>query len=281
MPLLLALVSSMLLGSADFVAGLAARRARAAVVVVWSNSAGLVTALVLVLTLFPGRPRPTDLGWGALAGISGSLGAVLLYRALACGVMSLVAPTSAVAAAVIPVVAGLVTGERLTALGALGVLAALLSVVLISRGSVDRPPLSGTQRDGVVDAALAGVSFGVFLVLLAQTSTTSSLWPLVGARVAALAVLLGLLATQRRTLRMAPRAARYAWSAGTLDMASNVSYLVAVRGAELSTVGLLASLSPLGTVLLARLLLKERIRLVQGVGAALAMGSVILLAVGV
>ncbi len=88
MALLLALMSSLLLGSADFMGGLAAQRARAAVVVVWANTTGLGLALVLVLTWFPGRAGPPELLWGAAAGICGSLGAVLLYRALACGSMA-------------------------------------------------------------------------------------------------------------------------------------------------------------------------------------------------
>ncbi len=279
MPLVLALLSSLLLGSADFVGGLSARRARAAVVVVWSNGVGLLTAVLLVLTIFPGRPGPADLVWGCLAGVSGSLGAVLLYRALARGVMALVAPVSAAAAATIPVAVGLGTGEQLTGPATVGVGAALLSVVLISRTPGRQRPTSGRTTQGLLCAALSGVSFGVFLVLLAQTSTGSSLWPLVGARCSSIAVLLGVLLLRRGSLRMPAPAARLALLSGILDMASSVFYLIAVRGGELAVIGLLASLSPLGTVVLARILLKEPIRTVQGIGAALAMGSVMLLAV--
>jgi drug/metabolite transporter (DMT)-like permease len=127
-------------------------------------------------------------------------------------------------------------------------------------------------------AVLAGVSFGVFLVLLAQTSSGSGLWPLVGARCASLSLLAGLALVRRESLRLTGSTARLAVLAGLLDMASNVLFLVAVRGGQLALVGLLASLSPLGTVGLARLVLRERIRAIQGVGAALAMGSVMLLA---
>lgn len=274
----LALVSSLVLGSADFVGGLSAKRARAAVVVVWSNSAGLLTAVASVLLVSTGPPRPPDLVLGAAAGVCGSLGAVLLYRALACGVMCLVAPTSAAAAAAIPVAAGLAMGGRLTPPGALGVAAALVSVVLVSRTKA-APRSGGRSSVGVLYAVLAGVSFGVFLVLLAQTSPTSGLWPLVGARCASLSLLAALVRARGGSLRMAGIPGRLALVSGTLDMVSNALYLVAVRGGELSVIGLLASLSPLGTILLARLVLNERIRPVQGVGAALAVGSVILLAV--
>ena len=104
-------------------------------------------------------------------------------------------------------------------------------------------------------AVLAGVSFGVFLVLLAQTSRASGLWPLVGARCASLSLLVGLALVRRESLRLDRAAARLAVLAGLLDMASNVLFLVAVRGGQLALVGLLASLSPLGTVVLARLVL--------------------------
>lgn len=274
----LALLSSLVLGAADFVGGLTAKQARAAVVVVWSNLAGLATAVVLVLALSSALPRPVDLAWGAAAGVCGSLGAVLLYRALASGVMSLVAPASAAAAAAIPVAAGLAMGERLTPLAAVGIAAALTSVVLISRTPDRHDPLTRPRRAGLLCAVAAGVSFGIFLVILAQTSSTSGLWPLVSARGASLAVLtVGVLAA-RGSLRIAAPATRLALVAGAMDMAANAFYLAAVRGGQLSVIGVLASLSPLGTVLLARFLLHERIRTTQGIGAALAMGSVMLLA---
>jgi len=226
----------------------------------------------------PGQFTAADLAWGAAAGISGSLGAVLLYRALAIGVMSLVAPTSAAAAAAVPVTVGLALGERLNGLGMVGVVIALVSVVLLTRAAAPVDLDRTGFAPAMVFAVLAGVSFGVFLVLLAQTSSASGLWPLVGARCASLSLLVGVALIRRESLRLAGPTARLAVLAGLLDMASNVLFLVAVRGGQLALVGLLASLSPLGTVGLARLVLRERIRAVQGVGAALAMGAVMLLA---
>jgi drug/metabolite transporter (DMT)-like permease len=277
MYLALALLSSLVLGAADFVGGAAARRARALVIVVWSNGAGLLAALGLVLVVVPAQLTATDLAWGAAAGLSGSLGAVLLYRALAIGVMSVVAPTSAAAAAAVPVTVGLALGERLTGPGFIGVIVALVSVVLLTRTAAPVDPDRTRSAPAMAYAVLAGVSFGVFLVLLAQTSGGSGLWPLVGARCASLSLLVGLALVRREPLRLTAPTARLAVLAGVLDMASNVLFLVAVRGGQLALVGLLASLSPLGTVGLARLVLRERIRAIQGVGAALAMGSVMLL----
>jgi len=278
MYLALALLSSLVLGAADFVGGAAARRARALVIVVWSNGAGLLAALVLVLLVVPARLTAADLAWGAAAGLSGSLGAVLLYRALAIGVMSVVAPTSAAAAAAVPVTVGLALGDRLTGPGFVGVIVALVSVVLLTRTAAPANPDRTRSAPAMGYAVLAGVSFGVFLVLLAQTSSASGLWPLVGARCASLSLLVGLALVRRESVRLTAPTARLAVLAGVLDMASNVLFLVAVRGGQLALVGLLASLSPLGTVGLARLVLRERIRAIQGVGAALAMSSVMLLA---
>jgi drug/metabolite transporter (DMT)-like permease len=203
---------------------------------------------------------------------------VLLYRALACGVMSLVAPTSAAAAAAVPVTAGIAAGERLGGPAIVGVTAALVSVVLLTRTST--APRQGAERvvRGMAYAVLAGVSFGVFLVLLAQTSGASGLWPLVGARCASLTLLVGLALARRHSLALTGPTARLALLAGILDMASNVLFLIAVRGGDLALVGLAASMSPLGTVALAQLVLHERIRAIQGFGAALAIGSVMLLA---
>ena len=275
----LALLSSLVLGSADFVGGAAAKRASATVVVVWSHAAGLVVAVLAVGLFVPGNFSGTEVAWGVAAGLSGSVGAVLLYRALACGVMSLVAPASAVAAAALPLAVGLARGERLSGLAAVGGVAALCSVVLLTRvASPPRVRPCGAAR-AMTYAVLAGISFGVFLVLLAETSPASGLWPLVGARGASLALLVGAALVRQESLHVAGVAARPALLAGLLDMTSNVLILVALRGGDLAVVGLLASLSPLGTIVLARLVLGERLRAVQGFGAALAMGSVMLLAV--
>ena len=154
---------------------------------------------------------------------------------------------------------------------------ALGSVVLLTQTSSPGPGRRPVARS-MSYAVLAGVSFGFFLVLLAQTSSTSSLWPLVAARCASLGLLVGLARVRRHTIQLDGPSARLAALAGMLDMASNVLFLVAVRGGELALVGVLASLSPLGTVGLARLVLRERLRAVQGLGATLAVGSVVLLA---
>ena len=275
MPALLALLSSLLLGGADFFGGLAARRAPAAAVVVWSNAVGLLSASVVII-LLPSPITSTDLAWGLSAGTFGSVGAALLYRALAVGSMSLVAPTTAASAAVVPVVAAAALGERLTIPAAVGLAGALASVILISGGR-SAARLNGGDLRGLGMAVLAGVCFGGFLVLLAQTSAESGLGPLAAARCASLLILVGLVRARRQSLLLPRGAVRLSLAAGLLDMAANVLFLLAVRLGHLAVVGLLASLSPLGTVLLARVLLNERLRGPQRVGTALAVGSIAVL----
>src|SRR5215469_2908218 len=154
----------MVLGSADFIGGMSSKRARAVVVVCWSNIAGLLTALVLTGVLSRSGTNWPDVFWGGLAGLCGSLGAVLLYRALATGVMSLVAPVTAAAAAALPVVAGILTGNRLSVMAVTGVLGALVSVFLVSltgdgsgRGEKRRLAFGALSL-----AVLAGAGFGLF-----------------------------------------------------------------------------------------------------------------------
>lgn len=281
MHLFLALASAMVLGSADFVGGLAAKHARAFVVVCWSNTAGLLTALAFAGVLSRGGTSWSEAAWGGLAGLCGSIGAVLLYHALANGVMSLVAPTTAAAAAALPVIAGVLTGDRLTAPALFGVVCALASVLLVSL-SGEGPEKQARDRKKALRtlgiALLAGAGFGLFFVFLARTPSDSSLWPLVWARCASLALLLALGLARRTPLRLSRQTARLALLSGVLDMGSSVLYLVAVRDGSLAIVGLLASLYPISTVLLARFVLKERIRRIQHVGVILAVGSVLLLA---
>ncbi|MFI8366969.1 EamA family transporter [Streptomyces sp. NPDC085466] len=280
MNLFLALASAMVLGAGDFVGGLAAKKARAVVVVVWSNAAGLATALTLVGLLSRSGSSWNEVFWGALAGLCGSAGAVLLYRALASGVMSLVAPTTAAAAAALPVVAGVLTGDRLSALAVIGVVCALAAVLLVSL-SGDGSGESADRRAmlrSLALALLAGAGFGAFFVFLAHTSSDTSLWPLVWARCASLTAILLFILVRRTSPALSARPARLALLSGVLDMGSSALFLVAVRDGSLAVVGLLSSLYPISTVLLARLVLKERIRGIQHVGVALAVGSVVLLA---
>ncbi|MFE4975814.1 EamA family transporter [Kitasatospora sp. NPDC056651] len=284
-------MSAMVLGAADFTGGLATKHARATSVVFWSNVTGLVTALALAGLLSTTGTSVHDAIWGSAAGLCGSIGAVLLYRALASGVMSLVAPTTAAAAAALPVIAGVLTGNHLTLLGVVGIATALVAVLLVSLTGGDpeaAPDAMETVEErarrrskaagAVVWALLAGTGFGLYFVFLQRAPTHTSLWPLVWTRCASLTMLLIAAVFARRAPVLPRNVALIAPLSGLLDMASSALYLVAVRNGTLAVIGLLASLYPVSTVLLARIVLKERIRPVQHLGVVLALGSVVLLA---
>ncbi len=279
MNVFLALASAMVLGSADFAGGLAAKKASAVAVVILSNTAGLVTALALVGLVSPSGTGRQDVLWGGLAGLCGSAGAILLYSALAGGVMSLVAPTTAAAAAAAPVLAGIALGDRLSAPAVVGVGAALVAVLLVSLGGDDGS--GGGRREtarSLALALLAGAGFGAFFVFLSRTPDDHSMWPLVWARCASLSLLLVMAAARGTSLRMDRAPARPAVLSGFLDMSSSALFLIAVKHGSLAVVGLLSSLYPISTVLLARAVLDERIRRVQLLGVTLAVCSVLLLA---
>ncbi|MDB4949721.1 MAG: conserved rane protein of unknown function [Gemmatimonadetes bacterium] len=280
MSVILALAASLFYGSADFLGGLATRRAPVLGVVVLSQAAGLALLLAALPLLPAAAPTHADLAWGMAAGVTGGTGVALLYRALALGPMSVVAPVTAVCAIAVPVLVGLGLGERPGPWALAGVLVAVAAIVLISR----EPPTADEARRGIslgVWLALAsGVVIGAFYVCLSRTSTAAGMWPLVMARTVSAALFVGT-ALARRQPALPPRGAvPIVVLSGVLDMGANVLYLLAVRGGMLSVVSTLASLYPAATVMLAAIVLRERLRGAQAVGLAFAAVAVALITAG-
>ncbi|GGQ03400.1 DMT family transporter [Streptosporangium pseudovulgare] len=274
--MVLATACAVVYGTADFFGGLATRRSKVVMaVVVLSQSAGLVTVGVL-LPFLPGRPSAEALGWGMAAGLSGTVGLVLFYRALATGTMSVVAPITAVTSAALPVIFGVATGDRPEPVALGGVALALVAVVLVSRESPAAE--SGPRRTPVLAALVAGAGFGGFFVLLAQTPDDGGLWPLAGARTVSITMIVLLAAVTGRTLRPGRGASRIVITAGVLDMTANVLFLLAQQRGMLSLVAVLVSLYPVSTLLLARQVLGERLNAVQGAGVGVALVAVTLIA---
>ncbi|BCJ61419.1 DMT family transporter [Micromonospora endophytica] len=274
----LSLGSAAVLGAADFVGGMATKRAAAVTVVLWSNAAGLLTAVLFVGLIGNSGFTAADLAWGAAAGLAGSIGAMLLYHALAHGVMSVVAPTTAAMAAILPVMVGLLTGDSVTATTAAGLLCGLVAIPCVSMTTSGDRSGRRLALGSIAGALAAGAGFGLFFVLLSRTGDASGLWPLVAARCASLAMLAVLWPFARWPVRVSGTTARLALLSGGLDMFSSVLYLLAVREGYLSVAGLLASLYPVSTLLLARVVLHERATRVQWAGVGLAMAGVFLLA---
>jgi drug/metabolite transporter (DMT)-like permease len=275
---LLAVLSSLAYGAADFLGGLATKRGSTVFsAVVWSQATGLLVVLLVLPFFPPASPALADLAWGAATGLAGGVGLALLYRGLAVGTMSVVAPVTAVCAVIIPVGAGVAMGERPARIAVAGVALALVSIVLISQSGREE---GKDPRTGVPIAIASGIAIGFFLVFLERTGPTAGLWPLVPARIVSVSLIAacGLVARQR----LLPQ--RSSWpivvGGGALDMAANVFYLLAVRQGPLSIVATLTSLYPAGTILLARIVLGERLRLVQQAGVACAVLAIVLIVSG-
>lgn len=312
----LALVGALVYGSADFLGGLAAKRLRSLVVTAIAALSGLI-ALVIVQPFVGGTWAASDVGWGILAGGFGALAIVLLYACLAIGPMSILSPLTAVISAIAPMLWGLlVDGESLSPVAYAGLGVALVAVVLV--GFIPGEKVVRPSARGLLMAVGAGVAIGGFLIVIDQTADGSGLVPLVMSRsttVVVSAVALGVLAlsawrrgagaasvfapssglgatpTGHADLEHAtaahptpvPTVAR-AWTlaiaCGIVDAAANALALLALRGGDLSIVSALTALYPAGTILLAAIVLRERVAAVQWAGLALALVAGGMLALG-
>jgi uncharacterized membrane protein len=279
----LALLSAVAYGAADFLGGMAARKATAVAAVVVSQTAGLIL-LLFALPLLPETiVNPIDIAWGAVAGLAGGSGVALLYRALALGPMSVVAPLTAVFAAAVPVFTGLALGERLSMVTTLGIALAAIAIVLIGQeqGSVPRSLTQQATARGITLSIAAGLLVGVFFVSLERTSAASGLWPLVPARVVAISLFTGSALAGGRPVLVPWSVAGVAVGAGALDMLANALFLIAVQQGPLSVVATLASLYPASTIILARIVLGERWSLLQAAGIATAVAATAMIVGGI
>ena len=268
----------MLYGAADFTGGLTTRRASTIPVVLLSQGTGLALLALIVPLLPHASPGRADLLWGAAAGLTGGIGVALLYQALAIGTMAVVAPTTAVCAVAIPVVVSVLLGERPVPLAVAGIALGMLSIVLVSRqqGGTepqgDAPASRRSRQSGVGTALASGIAIGFFLLSLAQTGSEAGMWPLLVARLVSVALFGVMALASGRSIRMPARVTALAAGAGVMDMLANALYLLATRQGPLSIVVTLSSLYPASTVLLARIVLGERLQpwQITGVGCALA-----------
>lgn len=279
MSIVLALLGALIYGGADFSGGLASRRAPALAVVFGGQLAGTAVLGVLILAV-PGRFDAASVLWGAAAGLSGGVALLLFYRSLATGAMTVVAPLTAVMSAIVPVVGGIAFGERPSVLALAGVALAVVAVVLVSAEHGRLPTPAMLRGRAIAGPLLAGAGFGLLFVLLSRAAPDTGFWPLLGARGASLTLFAVVALVARRSL--VPRAAPPALvvASGVGDMTANLLFVVASRLGLLSIVGVLLALYPAATVLLAMLLLRERLHPVQVAGLAVAGSGVVLIALG-
>ncbi len=295
MAIVLGLIVALSYGSGDFFGGLAAKRSPASAVVIGSFSVSIIclAAATAGWALVGDLPSPAahDLELGVAVGLVGPISLGLLYRGLASGRMSVVAPITAVVAAVVPFTWGLLHGERPGAVAIAGVIVALVAVGLISGAPAHPDAGLGPVHpaSGVVPAAAAsGFGFGVVYVLLGSTTPRAGLWPLVVARpvaIVAAAIAITVLARRNRSAaRPALLPERGSWlvvaGAGVLDVAANGTFVAATQRGLLSIVAVLSSLYPASTVVLARVVLGERLHRAQIAGLALAVAGVVAMTAG-
>jgi uncharacterized membrane protein len=283
----LGLSSGLCWGAADFFGGMQSRRLPALTVAFWSQVAGAL-GLAVALAVSGTRPVPAGIAWGLVAGVGSGCALVLFYRGLAEGTMSIVAPISA-CGAVVPVAAALLTGHRPGALTGLGVITAIAGVVLVSsprpHGQERRAGApAGRGRSGrVLAMALASaLGFGLFYVFVDAGTTGSRgepLWVIAGARASSLLMLSTIaLVGHRSALRWPGRRIGPVALVGIGDTGANLLFAYAATTGNLAVVGVLGSLYPVATVVLARWLLGERLSGGQNAGVVLALTGVGLLA---
>lgn len=283
MAALLALLSSLSWGTADFMGGLAARRVGSLRVLAVSYPAGGVLITVAAFVLIPGRVGASVLWLGVVTGAVGAVAMGLLYAALSRGQMGIVSPITAVLSGAVPVVVGLLLGETLSVLAISGIVVAAIAVILVSResGSHRRTPGSA-----IALAIASGLAIGVYLSVLGTASDDSGIWvATIGRWVSSVLVVMALVVALRRTVgsHRGPAAA-YPWglalAAGALDASANAIFQLAAQRGLLAIVAVIGSLYPAATVVLARYLLHERLSRVQLSGVVLALCAAGALAIG-
>ncbi len=275
-----ALISALGYGVSDFVGGIASRRIAALRVVLVSYPVAMVL-LAVIASVVGGHITTPAVVWGALCGVSQAFGVWWFYAALGAGPISVVSPLTAILVAGLPVGVGLALGERPGLLAGVGIGMALLAVLLVSHGAgdADSTPHRFTAKVAWLTLG-SGVAFGLNFVLIDQAPVEAKLWPLVFARISATALvfLVAALTTNLKLPTGVPM--RLALAAGVLDTIANVAMLLALQASMLSLASVLMSLYPAATVILAMVVLKERITRWQAVGMVAALAAVALIAVG-
>ena len=288
MVVLLGLTAAMLYGAGDFIGGMATRRVPVLMVLMLAETAGVIVALP-VASMSPGPARLAGLVWGMSAGLVGGLGLIVFYIGLAAGPMSVVAPVSGLVSTVLPIAVALAEGERPGAVVYAGALLCLVAIVLASSATDSDPADSTTAAPAGRPAPgralgygiASGTSFGLFFLLIRNAGQSGELWPIASGRIGELAVIVIAAVVLRRSLLPRGAGGRLllaAAAAGAIDVIANICYVAATRTGMFGLAVVLTSLYPGVTVLLARVVLGERLRWVQRAGLGLAAIGIILVA---
>jgi drug/metabolite transporter (DMT)-like permease len=274
----LALAASLSWGIADFGGGLGARRVRLVWVLVVSQVSGLALVGAMYLATRPQAPTSRELAWGAFAGAMGVVGLTAFYRALAVGTMGIVGPIST-AGAIVPVLYGLARGERPSVLQAAGIVVAVVGVVAASLEPL--PDGAGrTITTGAGLALVAALGFGSSLLGLNRVSQAGVVWGTLSLRLTVVPIVLVALLVTRPTAQRLRPAVPLLIATGLFDTGANLLYGASARHGLISVVSVLGSLYPVVLVVLAYIVLRERISRPQLGGVALALAGVALISAG-
>ncbi len=274
--IVLAAFSAGVWGTGDFCGGKASQRAKPLAVTVLSQLLGLPVLVACLFVFSHGGPSAAEIGYGALAGLAGFGGILLLYQGLSQGAMAIFAPVSAVTSALIPLMVGLFTERAPSTLGLVGAGCAIVAIGLVSIGG----ERSGRVTPRLVGLALAtGVMFGLFFAILGVLGSDHGVWPMAGVRIGSLGLGLVVVALTRTSLRITGAPGRLTAFAGVFDIAANILYVLALAAhGPLTIVAPIASLYPASTVLLALGIDRERVRPAQLAGLGLAATALVLVA---
>lgn len=272
----LAAACALVWGASDFCGGKATQRWNPLSVTVFSQILGL-PMIALLLLVIPGTPRWGDILLGGAGGVAGLFGIVLLYRGLSQGAMAVVAPITAVTSALVPIVGGLLHGERPEPAALIGAFCAVAAIGLVSLSPKEGH--TSITANTVMLALLSGACFGAFFLVLGFAHEGAGMWPMVGVRASSVPVGILLAVRARASLQMrGGTAGALTAAAGLGDTLANGFYLLAVQNGAMSVVAPIAALYPASTVLLALFVEKERIRAIQLAGLGLAAAALVLTA---
>jgi drug/metabolite transporter (DMT)-like permease len=285
--IILGFATSLVYGFADFFGALGSRRINPVVVTFWSGLSGL--CLIFVASLFMGADFSSEgIFWGVTAGVASAFAMTCLYASLAIGPISILSPLGAVVSAIVPMILGFIEGDRFSLWGWVALLGILIAVVLV--GFVPGPEVRLPSAKGLALGLAAGAGIGLVLIALAKAPHDTGLTSVIFLR-ATSATLLGIfmiftLLKARKNKDASgerkPAPISFWWAAmvaGLFDSSANVFFTLASRSGSLSVVAVLTALYPLGTIILARIFLKEKIAKTQFVGILLALSASALLAV--
>ena len=273
-PILLGLISAACWGAGDFSGGLATKRANVYSVVIASQFIGMILLIGLAVTFSESTPTLLQTLWGGAAGVAGAIGLIALYRALSLGRMGVAAPVSGVVTAIVPVIGGAFIEGLPKTIQLIGFVVAMIGVWFVSRA--DDSKINWRDLNLPI---VAGLGFGFFLIFINRASGNGILLPLVAARAASLGVTV--IATLIMRQPMLPKIDHLPLIAivGVMDAAGNAFYALAAQWGRLDVAAVLSSLYPASTILLAWIILKERLALMQWVGVAATLIAIVLITI--